>query len=91
MADEAAELVTVTLTAKDWARLREYLETFAAYAEIHAGQVAVLLQRHAGDGEHLTRRTTWRRDQANSLALAQDARRLNTAVGRRVDARTGKG
>ena len=38
------DLVTVTLTAANWAWLRERLETFARYAETNAEQFAGLLR-----------------------------------------------
>ena len=51
MADEPADLVTVTLTAADWAWLRERLETFARYAEINAEHFAGLLRQHPGEAQ----------------------------------------
>jgi hypothetical protein len=88
MADEPAELVTVTLTAADWAWLRERLETFARCAETSAEQFAGLLQQPAGEAQRRGDRTALQRDQAQYPALAHDARRLSEAVGRRLQAKT---
>jgi hypothetical protein len=86
MDDETTGPATVTLTAADWARLGECLETVARYAETNAEQVAGLLQRHPGDAQRWGDRTAWQRVRGHYLALAHDARRLHTAVGRRAEA-----
>ena len=86
MENELAEPLTVTLTAEDWARLRECLETFARYAETNAEQVTGLLRKHPGDAQRWGDRTAWQHVQGHYLALARDARRLHTAVGRRTQA-----
>jgi hypothetical protein len=91
MAEATDELVTITLTGEDWARLRECLDAFAQYADSTVRQVAEQLQVHAGDDEYRAQRGAWQHNQGLYVAFAHDARRLNRAIGRRVDARIGKG
>ena len=47
MADETNELVTITLTTEDWARLRECLATLTGYAEDYARQAVETLEAAA--------------------------------------------
>jgi hypothetical protein len=90
VADETNELVSITLTTEDWARLRECLATLTGYAEDYARQAVETLERRRREDSSPDDRVAWQRDLQTYVTLAHDAKRLKHAVGRRVDARMGK-
>jgi hypothetical protein len=90
VAYETDELVTVTLPAEDWARLRECPGKLSGYAELYADQVVVALAKRAREEPTAPRHTAGQLDLKMYLALAHNAQRLNQLICRRVEARMGK-